>query len=239
LLHAVIVPAPDHSHHPGLLGVLNIFPKLFLIYSFFSLALTRKIKDDDGKLIALRAAERAGFLYRMRPYYFSSNGFGLQQDALKLLDGKRSPEELARHLESISDKFSNSSEFIDSIRGIGKAGGYYSWGALRYFMYEYEQHLRILSKTTRQLLNWDSYKIEDFDSDHKTVEHIYPQRAIDNYWKNQFEIFTLTERNILRNSLGNLLPVSHPKNASLSNKSFELKKGSREYVQNSEQPRMV
>jgi hypothetical protein len=200
------------------LGFFDIF--------FFAVALMRKIKDSEGRERALIAAERAGFLYRIKPYYFNTNGFALEQDALRLLSGSRTPEEISRHLNSLSDRFATSTEFRDALRGIGKSNGYYSWGAIRYFMYEYEQHLRTLSKTTRQLLDWQEYKIEGFDSDHKTIEHIYPQRAVDQYWKTQFEVFTVPERNTLRNSLGNLLPVSHAKNSSLSNKSFAIKKGS-------------
>lgn len=200
------------------LGFFDIF--------FFSVALMRKIKDAEGRERALLAAERAGFLYRMRPYFFSSNGFDMEQDALRLLGGDRSPEEIARQLNALSDRFAASTDFTDALRGIGKNNGYYSWGAIRYFMYEYEQHLRKLSKTTRQLLHWEAYKAEGFDSDHKTIEHIYPQRATDPYWKTQFSEFSVIERNTLRNSLGNLLPASNGKNASLSNKSFEAKKGS-------------
>jgi hypothetical protein len=188
-------------------------------------AIARKIGDAERRLRLLQSVERTGFLERLRPYYFSSNGYDMEQDALQLLAGDRTPEEISRKLEGLADKFVASTEFHDSIRGIGK-GGYYSWSALGYFMYEYEQHLRTLSKTSRQLLNWETYKAENYDEDHKTIEHIYPQRALDNYWKTQFEPYSIQERNILRNSLGNLLPVSHPKNASLSNKSFALKKGS-------------
>lgn len=195
---------------------------------FFCVALMSKIKDADRREKLLPIIERAGFLYRMRPYFFNVGGFDLEQDALKLLASDRTPEEIGRSVDNLSDKFVASAEFFDSLRGIGKQGGYYTWGALRYFMYEYEQQLRRNSKTGRQLLNWDSYAAEEYEVDHRTIEHIYPQRAIDPYWKSQFEIFTLAERNTLRNSLGNLLPVSHPKNSSLSNKSFSLKKGSRE-----------
>jgi hypothetical protein len=87
-------------------------------------------------------------------------------------------------------------------------------------------HLRALSKTNRQLLGWSAYRGESYAIDHKSVEHIYPQRALDPYWKKQFQDFSVQEKNILRNSLGNLMPVSSPKNSSLSNKSFEAKKGS-------------
>lgn len=193
---------------------------------FFCVALMRKIKDEEGQLTVLTATERAGFLSRLRPYYFSNSGFDLEQDALRLLSGDRSPEEISRQLEVLSDRFVASTDLVDSLRGIGKAGGYYSWRALKYFLYEYEQHLRKISKTSRQLLDWESYRQEGYDSDHRSVEHIYPQRALDDYWKTQFEPFSMPEKTILRHSLGNLLPVSSPKNSALGNKSFAVKRGS-------------
>lgn len=174
----------------------------------------------------LSALERMGFLSRFRSYYFSD--VAPERMAIALVSDSKTSSEIARELESVSDKFALSSEFRDALRSIGKASGYYGWGALRYFMYEYEQHLRKLSKTTRELLTWEDYQREEFDTDHKTIEHIFPQRVTDAYWKRAFEKYSVSERNTLRNSLGNLLPVSHPKNASLSNKDFESKKGSTE-----------
>lgn len=94
-------------------------------------------------------------------------------------------------------------------------------------MFEYEQELKRLSKTSRELLDWSyEQKPEYYSLDHKTIEHIFPQKAADPYWKEKFSKYTLKEKNSLRNSLGNLLPVSHAKNASLSNNSFDAKKGS-------------
>ena len=87
--------------------------------------------------------------------------------------------------------------------------------------------MRSLSKTSRELLNWrEDDEREHFDPDHRTVEHIYPQRASHSYWKERFNKLKVQDRNVLKNSLGNLLPVSHPKNSSLSNGSFPEKLGS-------------
>jgi hypothetical protein len=192
----------------------------------FSVAAMIHCAEDGARNTLLSALERMGFLSRIRAYYFSD--VVPERLAIALVSDSKTSPEIARELEAASDKFAGSSEFHEALRGIGKASGYYGWGALRYFMFEYEQHLRMLSKTSRELLTWEHYRREDFDTDHKTIEHIYPQRALDTYWKRMFEKYSISEKNILRNSLGNLLPVSHPKNASLSNKNFESKKGSRE-----------
>ncbi|WP_460100901.1 DUF262 domain-containing protein [Pseudomonas sp. H3_C08] len=177
---------------------------------------------------ALSAIERFGFLTKLRSYYFD---ISITELTGKVFAGKLDIEELTKILTEPSDKFSKSKDFHDSIRTLGKNlnSGYYSWKQLRYFMFEYEQHLRQASKTTRQLLKWsDDVSREHYSKDHKTIEHIYPQKANSGYWTQAItgRGYSIKERNMLKNSIGNLLPVSHAKNASLSNKSFEEKKGS-------------
>lgn len=182
------------------------------------------IEDIALRISCLAALERHGFLSRIRPYFFSE--IKVEALTVSLIAKEKEPTEVVRELEAVSDRFVASSDFHDALRGIGKAGGYYTWGALRHFLYEYEQDLRRQSKTARELLDWEDYIKEDYDTDHKTIEHIYPQRAVDPYWRQKFDKYTVSERNILRNSLGNLLPISHRKNSSLSNKGFDAKKGS-------------
>ena len=149
--------------------------------------------------------------------------------AVDLLAKRASSEDVSKKLSEFTDKVVASSEFLDALRHLGRNVGYYGWGAIRYFLFEYEQHLRTLSKTSRELLDWrEDDEREHFDSDHRTVEHIYPQRASHSYWKDRFNELRVQDRNVLKNSLGNLLPVSHPKNSSLSNGSFHEKLGSSE-----------
>jgi hypothetical protein len=70
-------------------------------------------------------------------------------------------------------------------------------------------------------LHWDD--LIDPPTDHVSVEHIYPQTAKDESWILAFGQFNSREKALLRNSLGNLLPLSRPKNSSLQNKPFQLK----------------
>ncbi|MGC8164960.1 HNH endonuclease family protein, partial [Salmonella enterica] len=61
--------------------------------------------------------------------------------------------------------------------------------------------------------------------DHKTIEHIYPQNPRNPEWTNLFDKYSSKEKNLLRHSIGNLLPLSHPKNSSFQNKPFSEKIG--------------
>ncbi|SOE37463.1 DUF262 domain-containing protein [Delftia acidovorans] len=190
----------------------------------FAVAVMLTVKERKSRIKLLRAAERYAFLYKFKPYPFASTDMSVL--AVELISGKKDVDAIERECSEVCDNFVASNEFSDAIRGIGKGGGYYTWGALRYFMYEYEQYLRKKSKSSRQLLTWNEYLNEAYESDYKTIEHIFPQKALDSSWRSAFEGYGVAEKNVLKNSLGNLLPVSHSKNASLSNSSFEVKKGS-------------
>lgn len=188
-------------------------------------AIYKAEKYSDARIDALRVIERLAFFSKFRAHYFSEEP--ADNYAIRLLSGEVQLRDITIKYNSLVEGFAKSTDFTEAIRGIGKNNGYYGWSGLRYFMYEYEQYLRQRSKTGRERLAWHDYRSERFDVDHKTIEHIYPQRAVDQYWKKMFEGYTLAERNKLRNSLGNLLPVAHAKNSSLSNKSFIVKKGSK------------
>lgn len=96
--------------------------------------------------------------------------------------------------------------------------GFYSWNGLRYFLYEYELYLQNNANTK---VRW-----EDFSKRLKedTIEHIYPQSATDEYWKERFGYLKPTEKRLYLNSLGNLLLLSRKKNSKLQNFDFERKK---------------
>ena len=86
--------------------------------------------------------------------------------------------------------------------------GWYKWDKLRYFLYEYEMHLRHKTGVT------DKIKRSDFKEN--SIEHIYPQNP-----KNKIP-FDITKRYC--NSLGNLVLLSTSKNIGFSNDTFEDKR---------------
>lgn len=121
------------------------------------------------------------------------------------------------------EKISKNSETMRQISESFKGSGFYEWKGIRYFMYEYEQKIKSESKTYTDKISWEGIQADA--RDHKTIEHIYPQHPRSSEWTDKFSIYSSSERKILRHILGNLVPLSQPKNSSFQNKPFKEKIG--------------
>jgi hypothetical protein len=132
-----------------------------------------------------------------------------------------SADKLIRALTERTHTIVKESHFLKHVRSRFKSDGFYKWQGIRYFLYEYNLDLQNRSKTRRRKIFWPEFS-ED-RADFVSVEHIYPQQARDKYWTTRFAGLGQKQRSALRSSLGNLLPLSKPKNASLSNRPFPAK----------------
>lgn len=93
---------------------------------------------------------------------------------------------------------------------------WYDWAGLRYFLYEYEEHIAS-QKGTAPKVSWDEVRRREKQD---TIEHILPQSAFDHYWRDRFDS---SARGRYVNDLGNLTLTKN--NASYSNKPFPDKRG--------------
>lgn len=103
----------------------------------------------------------------------------------------------------------------------GNQEGFYKWDYLKYALYEYEMHLH------KERFKHEGAKVSlklvmQHNELAQSIEHIFPQKPIDGEWPS-FDELSTQERILLRNSLGNLLLLSGPKNSSLQNDAY-LKK---------------
>lgn len=180
----------------------------------------------EARIQLLKTLERTIFFSQLWGPFFSNGDYFIHL-ALELVLGKITPERIIKQVESVVTTIARNGSTVNSLKEIVKRnGGFYDWPGVRYFLYEYEQHLRNQTKTDRSKIAWDD--LVDPPSDHISVEHIYPQTPRDPSWIEAFGQYSPTEKARLRNSIGNLLPLSRPKNSSLQNKPFELKKSERE-----------
>ena len=102
--------------------------------------------------------------------------------------------------------------------------GFYSWAWLRFLLYEFEQHVRVTEFNTEiSKLDWDSFTAKQGE-DFTTVEHIFPGKPRTGEWP-AFEGLEEDHAHRLRQSLGNLLPLSRSRNSHLSNARFSVKRG--------------
>ncbi len=180
--------------------------------------------EDINKL--LRATERYNFvlfsLSRKRANTGDSEFFGY---ARELLEKNITTQEIIEKINELVDRYFKPESFFNYISEkykIGNCEGFYRWDGLKYFLYENEQWLQKKGKQSAEKLSWK--KLKQYQDDHVTVEHIFPQKASDSYWKNRYEKFSEQEKLYLTHSLGNLLPLSRSKNSSLQNDEFKLKK---------------
>jgi hypothetical protein len=99
---------------------------------------------------------------------------------------------------------------------LNKVRDWYWWSGLRYFLYEYEEHL---SDRNEIKLRWAQVEERDLG---KCVEHVLPQTPSDPYWTARF---TEEEISQLTHDLGNLCLSTVSANPAYSNKPFPEKRG--------------
>lgn len=131
-----------------------------------------------------------------------------------------SAHQLLNQLHEKIASFTSNQDYTKDVRNAFRASGFYGWDGIRYFLFEYEQFLAERSRTNTSKLKWEELEWNDNFS---TVEHIYPQNARRQYWTDRFPSLTQQQRESLRNSLGNLLPMPRGKNSTLSNLPFHEK----------------
>lgn len=182
----------------------------------------QKEKKQEERLKLLKVIDGINFselLNRNRYplfYFYDHSAPSMVELAVKLSKGSVTPEKIIKDLEETRYKITNDKEFLTHVILEFKSDGFYRWRGIKYFLYEYDLSLQTRSKTERQKLDW----VEFNNYDYETIEHIYPQNPRKECWTSKFSSYSAAQRSILRHSLGNLLPLSKPKNSSFSNSCF-------------------
>ncbi len=198
------------------LQYFQTWPFLLALYTADNISL-------DKKEEVLELFERIGFITVLQNYRISmAKSEKHLALAKKLLSKKATIDELIKEL---LDSLTDLEKRIDTkgfLSDLFSNKGFYRWEGIRFFLFEYDLDLRSKSKTVKKKINWLDYisEQEDFTS----IEHIIPQKY-ELHWKDVLSNYKPKEKEVVINSIGNLLPLSIPKNSSLKNKSFQDKIG--------------
>lgn len=194
-------------------------PEVKLLVLVFLQAESSKVKRVEF----LQALERRLFVlslfssrYGYSPYdVLIPNALDL---AIGLRSGKNTSDKLIKQITEVTNSWVKTESFSQNVFNRLRSEGYYAWVGIRYFLFEYNLDMQANSKTDRPKIFWPEFteRRKDFVS----VEHIYPTQARHTYWTSRFGIYNQKQKQAIRNSLGNLLPLSRQKNSSLSNKPF-------------------
>ena len=189
-----------------------------------------QFKDESARLKFLELIEKYFFICYLLPYNFlRKNKFIIiAEEMVKLVTKKTCLDDFTKILESELDKWQKNPDFkVAILDGFGESA-YYSWKDVKYFLFEYELNLKIKSKRKTDKIVWDDFLENDFGEDHASVEHILPQTTTFQYWKDALQGLDSKKSKKLKNSLGNLVAISLPRNSSLRNKPFPDKKGNKD-----------
>jgi uncharacterized protein with ParB-like and HNH nuclease domain len=192
-------------------------------YSALILVFYCKEKAKIKRIEFLKLVERILFytLLANQRYYFRVGNEPKLIAAIDLYHDEITSDSVIKKLEAGIKELHTNKDYWKEIKQGFKNNGFYKWSGIRYFLFEYEMFLQSLSRTKKIKIDWNQFINEQ--TDFKTIEHIYPQNPRKDCWTNGFKDYTPKERGILRHSLGNLLPLSQPKNSSFSNKCFKEK----------------
>ncbi len=191
-----------------------------------------KVSQPSDRVKLLELIERMLFFSTLSSFrYYSSyadfSDESLLELAVSFARDDKNKNGILNNLHEMGRSWISSGHLVSAIVNQFKSRGFYGWNGLRYFLYEYEQHLKGQSRTKRNKLDWEEFT-KEHDDDFTTIEHIYPQTARKRCWSGLFGKYSQPQRYALKDSLGNLLPLSRAKNSSLGNRCFAEKKNNRD-----------
>lgn len=212
---------PAHKIEQKLL-ILNRNKDLKVL--FLSLFLIEKNDSNISEILV--QLEKAIFRNRV-PGLWIFDERTLATWARNLFSEEKAPADFLTSILELNSKDANPISLLNSFKPLFDyergPKGFYRWGALKYFLFEYEEYLRMEFGET-------DYKVTLRNYDSTSVEHIIPSH----YWENWTECvkeFTgkIIETKsgmapkILINTLGNLTILKNGKNSSLGNRSWNEK----------------
>ena len=175
----------------------------------------RSPKDGEKYLALVKLCEIFAFrVYRIAMRRSNKGQAKLFRMAFRLFNGEVSFEDAMLELRAMAVKYCPGGE-LRSFADLNETEkNWYGWSGLKYFLYEYEQHLAG-NKVVK--LPWNVLEKAD---PQKSIEHILPQDPDSKYWKERFD---RVARKKFTHDIGNLCLTED--NSSYGRKPFPDKKG--------------
>ncbi|NDW09363.1 DUF262 domain-containing protein [Dysgonomonas sp. 520] len=183
---------------------------------------TDKQEDIFGKIEKILFRNRVPGIWLMDERTMANWAREIYNQEKSLIDILNEIEELlARPINNI-DIINGFKYLFTYERG---AKGFHRWWNLKYFLFEYENWLKIKARETN-----DKVTLSDYDE--TTIEHIMPQHFWNNWQTEMNEVTNsladenqiVQTRKVMINTLGNLTILKNGKNSSLGDKSWDVKK---------------
>ena len=225
----IIQNPQDSDLDKEIIAMLNKLNRLQFVYfkPLITVLLSKSSISTDKKVECLKKIERYIFLhFRLVNYQSTYRNSFFWNLAHKFYNDEVDIDNVIEEVNKIDylsdNNVANMNGILNNIsRWFKNYKGYYSWGSIRYFLYEYE--LFLMNNQANQKIYPENLFKKD-EKDKVSVEHIYPQTDTVDYWVNRFGNYTEIEQKNLNGSLGNLLPLSLSINIKLQNYSFDDKK---------------
>lgn len=201
---------------------IGIFGCLPLILVYF---ISTKKEDANKRVKLLKTLEKILFINTFPSNFY--NRVDYISIATELRKENTTSEKIITQLNDILQN-SLQQQNLKDYSSCFKERGFYQWNGIRYFLYEYDLYLSEKSKTVRNKINWSEYNngrgyYYNSYNDYSSIEHILPQNGRKDCWIKVLENYSSDEKKIIKNALGNLVPLSKAKNSSLGNECFFYK----------------
>jgi hypothetical protein len=204
---ALAAKARTMHHRISRAGTVAVFQPLMIALR------ERRPHDGDGYLQVLDLCTRFAIrTYLIGGYRADAAQTRLYRLAHEVYTGKRVHSALDEPLRQLTFEYANDAYVRQCL--LDTESNWYRWGALKFFLYEYELHLLKDAAPDVDYAYFERTKRE------KTIEHVLPQTATSDYWKGRFDKEQMRQ---LTHTLGNLVLTRD--NSSYSNKDFPDKRG--------------
>lgn len=197
----------------------NKLRRLGTLASFDPLLMAVRLQyrgDGDFYAKVSKLCERFAFrVYGVRDSRADKGQGRLFRLANDVYNRKVNRNEVLNRIRKAVAKWCNRTRFKHEFEAEQDERNWYTWGNLRYFLYEYEEYLT-RERNVESRLPWEEVANRELE---ETIEHVLPVTPREGDWQK----FSEKDRNRLTHDLGNLVLTFD--NSHYSNKSFEEKRG--------------